>query len=183
MSFKAFLDAAKPIVTFGASTNAASRYEIRDVVGKLGDELDRALSLTDSYLVGAKFSKDDNELSRYLADVDGKLMGSFREHHICAGLYHLADKFEQLFDLTKFAVSITGFQEMPKLIRELKNGEKVVLDDLGDIADKLRDYSAQLYANSMTRVQVLAAVEYHREEIGRYRRSVKAQRRKVMSSL
>jgi hypothetical protein len=139
--------------------------------------------LTDSYLVGAKFSKDDNELSRYLADVDGKLMGSFLEHHICAGLYHLADKFEQLFDPTKFAVSITGFREIPELISELKIGEKVVLDDLVDIADKLREYSAALYANRMTRVQVLDAVEYHRVEIVRYRRSVRAQRRNVLSRL
>ncbi len=77
MSFKAFMEAVKPIITVGASANAAARQEIRDVVGKLGDELERALSLTDSYLVGAKFSIDDNELSRYLADVDGKLMNSY----------------------------------------------------------------------------------------------------------
>ena len=98
MSFKVFLESAKSIITLGASTNATARQEIRDVVGNLGDELDRALSLTDSYLVGAKFSIDDNELAKYLADVDGKLMGSYFEHHICAGLYHLADKFEQVFD-------------------------------------------------------------------------------------
>jgi len=151
MSFKAFIDAAKSIITVGASTNAAARQEIRDVVGKLGDELDRALSITDSYLVGAKFSIDDNELSRYLADVDGKLMNSYYEHHICAGLYHLADKFEQVFDPTRFSVSISNYNEIPQLVSELKNREQVVLDDLTDLANKLRDYSLELNSGSTSR--------------------------------
>jgi hypothetical protein len=183
MSFKGFIEAAKAIVTIGASANAASRQEIRDVLGKLGDELERALSLTDSYLVGAKFSVDDSELARYLADVDGKLMNSYHEHHICAGLYHLADKFEQVFDPTKFAVSISSFTQIPKLIRELKDGEQVVLDDLGDIADKLREYSTELHAGRMMRQQVLDSVEYHREEIARYRRKLKAKQREVLAKL
>lgn len=183
MTIQAFLNAAKSIVTLGASTNAASRQEIRDVVGKLGDELDRALSLTDSYLIGAKYSINDSELSRYLANVDGKLMGSYYEHHICAGLYHLADKFEQLFDPTRFSVSIAAFHDVPKLINELRNGEQVVLDDLRNIADKLREYSTDLYANRMTRSQALDAVEYHREEVARYRRAIKVKRREVLAKL
>ena len=183
MSFKAFIDAAKSIITVGASTNAAARQEIRDVVGKLGDELDRALSITDSYLVGAKFSVDDKELSRYLADVDGKLMNSYYEHHICAGLYHLADKFEQVFDPTRFSVSISNYNEIPRLVSELKNGEQVVLDDLTDIANKLRDYSQELNSGSISREQVLNAVEYHREEVNRYRKKVKSQRRTLLSKL
>ena len=183
MSFKAFIDAAKSIITVGASTNAAARQEIRDVVGKLGDELDRALSITDSYLVGAKFSIDDNELSRYLADVDGKLMNSYYEHHICAGLYHLADKFEQVFDPTRFSVSISNYNEIPQLVSELKNREQVVLDDLTDLANKLRDYSLELNSGSTSRDQVLSAVEYHREEVNRYRKKVKSQRRTLLSKL
>ncbi|MNB84854.1 hypothetical protein D3C81_1142320 [compost metagenome] len=183
MSFKVFLEATKSIITLGASTNATARQEIRDVVGKLGDELDRALSLTDSYLVGAKFSIDNNELSKYLADVDGKLMSSYYEHHICAGLYHLADKFAQVFDPTRFSVSLSNYSEIPQLVGELKNGEQVVLDDLRDIADKLRDYSSQLYSSKMTREQVLAAVEYHREEISRYRQSIKNKKRTLLNKL
>ena len=105
----AFFNAAKSIVSLGASTNASCRQDIREIVGKLSDELDRALSLADSYLVGAQFSKDNAELSRYLASVDGTLMTSFNEHHICAGLYQLADKFGQVFDPTRFSVSITNW--------------------------------------------------------------------------
>lgn len=183
MSFKIFLEAAKSIITLGASTNATARQEIRDVVGKLCDELDRALYITDSYLVGAKFSINDNELAKYLADVDRKLMDSYFEHHICAGLYHLADKFSQVFDPTRFSVSLSNYSEIPKLVRELKNGEQVVLDDLHDIADKLRDYSSQLHASNMTREQVLSAIEYHREEISRYRKSVKTKTRTILNKL
>lgn len=183
MSFKAFIDAAKAIISVGASANASARQDIRDVVGKLGDELDRALSLTDSYMVGAKFSYDDNELARYLADVDGKLMGSYHEHHICAGLYHLADRFDQIFDPTRFSVSLSSYNEIPRLIDELKNGEQVVLDDLTDIAGELRDYSSQLVSGAMDREKVLSAVEYHREEIDRYRKKIRQKRRELLSKL
>lgn len=183
MSFKAFIDAARSIISLGAETNAAARQEIREVVGKLGDELDRALSLTDSYLVGAKFSIDDAELSRYLADVDGKLRGSYREHHICAGLCQLADKFEQIFDPARFSVSLQNYTEIPQLISELQNGEQVVLDDLDEMVNTLRDYSSQLYSGLMVRAQVLQAVEYHREEIGRYRKQIKQKRRSLLSKL
>jgi hypothetical protein len=183
MSFKAFIDAAKAIISAGANANASARQDIREVVGKLGDELDRALSLTDSYLVGAKFSYDDNELASYLADVDGKLMGSYHEHHICAGLYQLADRFEQVFDPARFSVSIESYNEIPRLVDELKNGEQVVLDDLTDIASELRTYSSRLLSGMMDRDQVLGAVEYHREEIDRYRKKIRQKRRELLSKL
>lgn len=183
MSFKAFIDAAKSIVKIGHSTNAAARQEIINVVGELGDELDRAFSITDSYLVGAKFSIDDAELSRYLADVDGKLMGSYYEHHICAGLYHLADKFQQAFDPAKFSVSISGFREIPTLINELKDGEQVILDDMQDIANKLRNYSSDLMSGAMTREQVLRAIEYHRGEVDQYRKKVRSKKRTLLQKI
>ena len=183
MSFQAFIKAAKSIITIGSTANASSRQEIIDVVGKLSDELDRALSITDSYLVGAKYSIDDNELSRYLADVDGTLMRSYHEHHICAALYHLADKFNQIFDPTRFAVDISNFNEIPRLIGELQNGEQVILDDLQDISVNLRNYSNELFSGSIDREAVLKAIEYHREEINRYRKQIKKKRRELLSKI
>ncbi|MDO6712971.1 hypothetical protein Q4567_19710 [Aliiglaciecola sp. 2_MG-2023] len=183
MSFQAFIKAAKSIITIGSSANATSRQEIIDVVGSLSDELDRALSLTDSYLIGAKFSVDDNELARYLADVDGTLMRSYHEHHVCAALYHLADKFDQIFDPTRFSVDITSYKEIPRLIDELKNGEQVVLDDLQEIAIKLRDYSNELHSGSTSRDDILKAIEYHRKEIETYRKQIKAKRRNLLSKI
>lgn len=183
MSFKVFIEAVKSIITVGASANACARQEIRDITGELADELDRALSLADSYLIGAKFSVDDHELSRYLADVDSKLMGSFHEHHICAGLYQLADKFEQIFDPTRFAVSFQNYQEIPQLVNELKNGEQVVLDDLQEMAYHLRDYSDKLDGGRMNKDEILKSIEYHRSEIKKHRSQIKAKRRELMQKL
>lgn len=110
-------------------------------------------------------------------------MGSYFEHHICAGLYHLADKFEQVFDPTRFSVSLSNHSEVRKLVSELKKGEQVILDDLQEVAGKLRDYSSQLHSLQMTRKQVLSAVEYHREEVSRYRRSIKNKKRELLNKL
>ena len=49
-TLSAFLAAGKTVLSLGASTNAAGRQEIRDVVGKLADELDRALALLSHFL-------------------------------------------------------------------------------------------------------------------------------------
>ena len=110
-------------------------------------------------------------------------MRSYSEHHICAALYSLADKFEQVFDPTKFSVSISSFKEIPRLVDELKNGEQVVLDDLQDIAYKLRDYSTELNSGTSDRESVLKAVEYHREELKRYRSQLKSTRREILKKL
>ena len=183
MSFTTFVKAAKTVITLGASLNAQARQEIRTVVGELGDEFDRALMLTDSFLVGAKFSRDDPELARYLADVDNKLRSSYHEHHLCAGLYQLADKFEQLFDPTRFSVDWHHSDELRQLISELKNGEQVVIDDLGDIAAQLRDLSAQLHDGQLQRDQVLAHVEAFRSDVARFRRTIKDKRRAILRTM
>ena len=183
-----FFDAIKPLVTLGASTNASCRQEIREVVGNLSDELDRALSLADSYLAGAQYSKDDAELSRYLSDVDKALMNSFLEHHICAGLYNLADKFNQVFDPTRFSVSLQHYREIPDLITQLKQGERAVLDDLDDITKQLRDYGGRLSLASQMNAtnikkDIFNAIKYHRDKLGNYRKQIKRLRRKLIDSL
>ncbi|MEF1251111.1 hypothetical protein [Vibrio owensii] len=183
MSFQTFIKSTKAIISLGASTNASCRKEIIDVVGKLSEELVRALDLADSYLVGAKFSIDDNELARYLADIDGTLMNSFKEHHICAGLYHLADKFEQVFDPMRFSVSLSNYQELPDLINELKNGDQVIIDDLQDLSHELRNYSNDIKSLASSRDDVLNAVEYHRVQLSKYRNQVKTQSRNIIKKL
>ena len=143
-TLKAFFEAGKTILSFGSSANASSREEIRTVVGQLSDELDRALLLADSYLVGVQYSRDDNDLVQYLQSVNGKLMGSFHEHHICAGLYQLADRFGQLFDPTRFSASMANYSEIPRLIDHLKNGERAVLDELDDVVQNLQQQAMLL---------------------------------------
>lgn len=184
----AFLDASKAVLTLGVSTNASCRQEIRDVVGKLSDELDRALSIADSYLVGVQFSKDDQELEAYLTSVDSKLMNSFLEHHICAGLYHLADEFKQVFNPKKFTVSLDSFTQIPALIQLLKDGERAVLDDLDEMRIGLRDLALALKgATGQTKKdekqRVAQAVDYYRHQIATHRKQIKSQRRKVIDNL
>ena len=187
-TLKAFFDATKAIVLLGAKTNAACRQEMRDVIGRLADELDRALMLADSYLVGTRFSKDDKELIQYLEGANRKLTGTFLEHHICAGLYHLADKFKQVFDPTRFSVSISSYREVPELIAHLRNGERAVLDDLDEIAQELADYSYKLAAAGPQgaepiKTALFDAVEYHRLELAKRRKKIKSLRRRVIDAL
>lgn len=186
-TLKAFFDAGKSIVTLGAKTNASCRQEIRNVVGSLSDELDRALRLADSYLVGAQFSKDDNELSIYLLDVDRKLMHSFLEHHICAGLYHLADRFGQVFDPVKFSVTISNYHEIPALISHLKSGERAVLDDLDEMAQQLRNEGDRLRNNpgqaDEIKRDIFNLIDYQRHVLEAHRKKIKNLRRKVIDSL
>lgn len=183
MSFKTFIDLAKSIIEIGAKANASARADIRNAVGELGDELDRALSIADSYLIGAKFSEDDHKLARHLACIDGTLMNSYHEHQICVALDHMADRFKQTFDPAKFSVSLSRFNEIQKLIEELKNRERVVLDDLSEITDQLRDISSQLLDGDISRKEVLESVERHRNTIGDYRKEIKNKRRELLDNL
>lgn len=187
-TLKAFFDAGKTILSLGASTNAASRQEIRDVVGQLADELDRALILADSYLIGVRYSKDDQELVQYLQNASGKLMNSFYEHHICAGLYHLADKFNQIFDPTRFSISIGSYHEIPELINHLKNGERAVLDDLDEVVRQLQNQAYILSTappaqSDAIKLNIFNAVQYHRHEIEKHRKKIRALRRRVVDTL
>lgn len=187
-TIKAFFDAAKAVVSLGASTNAACRQDIRDVVGQLADELDRALVLTDSYLTGARFSKDDQELILYLQSANSKLMSNLYENHVCAGLYHLADKFEQVFQPTRFSVSLQSRSEIPELIRHLKNGERAVLDDLDEMIQQLQAYSYKLQAvapldTKTVKDEITQAIEYHRVEVAKHRSKLKALRRRTIDAL
>ena len=61
--------------------------------------------------MGVQYSRDDQDLVQYLQSVNGKLMGSFQEHHVCAGLYQLADKFAQVFDPARFSVAMKSYSE------------------------------------------------------------------------
>ncbi len=187
-TLKAFFEAAKTILTYGAKANATSREEIRAVVGQLSDELDRALMLADSYLIGVQYSRDDHELAQYLQAVNGKLMGSFHEHHVCAGLYQLADKFDQMFDPTRFAISVENYSEIPKLIGHLKNGERAVLDELEEITQTMQSLALQLSNSAPGKLEAIKSeisnsVLQSRRTIEKHRKKIKMVRRKIIDSM
>ena len=123
-----------------------------------------------------------------MSNVDKTLMSTFLEHHICAGLYKLADRFKQVFDPARFSVSLQNYREIPELVSQLQNGERAVLDDLDDMAQQLRDYGVRLNgASQIDAIQVkkdiFNAIEYHRHKLGEYRKQIKRLRRKVIDSL
>lgn len=187
-TLKAFFEAGKTILSMGSSANASSREEIRNVIGQLSDELDRALMLADSYLMGVQYSRDDQDLVQYLQSVNGKLMGSFQEHHVCAGLYQLADKFAQVFDSTRFSVAISNYNEIPILVNHLKSGERAVLDELDDITQALQAQAILLKKATPADVDAIKlnisnTVSQSRSAIEKHRKQIKAMRRKIIDSM
>ena len=187
-TLKVFFDAATSILSLGASTNAACRREIRDVTGKLADELDRALSLADSYLAGVRDPRDDAALVGYLRDAGGALRTLLGENDVCGALYHLADRFAQVFDPTRFSVSVTSHHEIPELIDKLRDGERAVIDDLEEMVGSLRDLAHDLDSAAPedvkpVRNRILAAVQAHRAEVKAQRAQIKAMRRRIVDAL
>ncbi|MDX5297384.1 MAG: hypothetical protein LPK85_00385 [Gammaproteobacteria bacterium] len=188
-TLQAFLDAARSVISFGATINAQGRQAIREVVGQLGDELDRALMLADSCLAGARYCRDDDERIQYLERFRGKLVDSFHEHQICGALYQLADRFEQVFDPLRLSVSIHEYRAIPALIDNLKNGERAVLDELDEIGLVLYTHAQDLAAESdeavrMTRrAEIQATLDQGRAQLAVHRRGLRDQVREVMDRL
>lgn len=187
-TLKAFFDAGKSIVTLGITANAASRQEIRDVSGKLADELDRGLLLADGWLGGARDVHGDAALVQHLRNGKGQLMNSFHENDVCAALYRLADQFGQLFDPTRFAVSIAGYREIPDLVQHLKNGERAVIDDLDDAVRQLDDLAYRLDSAAPAQAEVVRreiadAVLQHRQAVDTHRKNLRQLRRRIVDAL
>lgn len=176
------------ILSIGPKVNATSRKEIIDVVGNLTDELDRALAYGESYLTGVRYSIDDAEMVRYLSDAENKLMRSFMEHHVCAGLYHLADRFTQLFDPVKLGVSLENHGEIVALINMLQNGERSVLDELESLVNDMRDYAEKLHNAAphevdKVKTSIATCVEYYKGKIASKRKMLKHIRRTLTDKL
>jgi hypothetical protein len=183
-----FLSAAKAIVTFGAAANASARADIRNVVGTLADELDRALTLTDAYIVGASFVKRPTDFAKYLADGYPKIMKNMSDYKVCAAIEQLADEFKQIFNVKKIAVSANAIGEIPRLVKELQSGEAAVIDSVGDI---LNDMTARAIAiqKASPRLRVAQIEEAKlmlvdgRTKIDLLRRRVKSTRRQLLAKL
>jgi hypothetical protein len=187
-TINSFFKAVKPVITAGAATNASGRQEIRAVVGELCDQLDRALGLADSYLAGAQYSRDNLELETYLDNIYSKLMSNLNEHHVCAALYELGDKFSQLFDPTRFSVSISSHFEIPDLISHLKNGERSVLDDLDEMTTQLRNLAGRLRIATpdgmdAIKQEIFATIVERRSELAKHRKEIKAKRRLILDKM
>ena len=187
-TLEAFFSAAKAVVTLGSKANAANRQEIRQVVGTLADELDRALLLADSYLAGGAFVRDKAELEDYLIQAYPKIMQDFSEHKVCSALYQLADEFRQVFNAKKLSVSVSSLGEVPALIDCLKDGERAVIDSLDSIMSELSRLAVETGSSSSRQLpalrrEVAAALASGRAEIAALRKRIKSLRRQVTDKL
>jgi len=187
-TLQSFFDASKAIFALGPKTDIAGRAQIRTLVDRLAEELDRALSLADSYLAGLGYAEDDLELTQSLQGGYGKLTSHFRDHHIQAAMRHLADQFHQVFDPAKFTVPLAPHAELPTLIEHLADGERAVLDDLAAADRKMQELAGRLEVGNgkhsvAVRKDLAKSVEFYRHEIAEHRKKLKAVRRRLIDEL
>ncbi len=159
---KALLDA----ITSLPKLNRDNRKKVRDTVLVLQAEIERALTLAMYYLDGVPRIQSQNELIDHLAAAPMKLLDSYNQYKICAGIYGLADEFEEVFSSLPGAIDVKSIQAVKTLVRDLANGERLVLDGLrntmlllADCANELRALNGEAYADKKKIVQDKVALE------------------------
>ena len=181
--------AIKPIITFGASINASGRQRVINVCGELCDALERAIILAESYLQGAKYYKDDKALISYLQQSSHKLMNTYLEHNLCADMYSLTDRFKQVFDPTRYSISIPNSGEIVNLINILRQGERIIIDDFQEMIDAMSDLSQELsQAKTPDDIEkakrdINRAIDYHLTSCKAHRNAIKRIYRKIIDGL
>jgi hypothetical protein len=183
-----FMDAAIGVVKVGPKLDRAQRQEIRDVIGQLADELDRALTLTEAYLAGARNSRDAADMAAYFREAPNKLMQGFNEYKICGGLYALEDRFQRAFDPARLSVSAGNLQQFRRLISSLGYGERMIIDDLDDLMIRLRSLADDIdqaphdeYAG--VRDQVLAVLRLEEVKLRNKKKEIKSSTREAFRQL
>ena len=124
--------------------NRENRKEIREVVLSVQTEMERAIELAILYIDGTKRIVPDQELIDHLRSASSNLMRSYDEFKICAGLYGLADRFDEVFSSIKGAINISQIKTVEGLIRDLANGESLVIDGLRDSTGRMYTYGSDL---------------------------------------
>lgn len=132
------------LVTTLPSMNRESRKEIREVILELESELERSINLAVIYLEGTYRIKPEIELIDHLANAPSRLMDTFNQFKICAGIYGLSDKFNQIFDPTRLAVNAGKSQKIANLLQNLMSGERMIIDILRDTTEFLADSANDL---------------------------------------
>ncbi|MGJ8678091.1 MAG: hypothetical protein ACSHX0_11280 [Akkermansiaceae bacterium] len=176
------------IVRIGGKLNNDQRKEIRDLVGELGDELDRAIRLAQFYLEGGKGIRDSLEMSDYLVSGSHKLMGSYHEYKICAGLYALHDRFDQIFDPVKLAISVGSIQKIHDLINDLSHGERMVIDDLDSMFLSLKELANDLQNAAPDEEEgiknsIKVALKIEHQSLEEHRKRIKMTMREVFDNM
>jgi hypothetical protein len=150
--------------------------------------MERAVELAILYIDGTKRIVPDQELIDHLKGASPNLMSSYNEFKICAGLYGLADRFDEVFCTMKAAINVGQIKAVEDLIRELANGESLVIEGLREITDKMYGYGVELEslsgddfeAKKLEAIQRLGLeVSTMRSQLDVFRRSVKEIRKRM----
>ena len=67
-------------------------------------------------------------MNTYLSESQSKLFESFSEFRVCADLRNLEDRFTQVFNATRAAVSLGSVNEVHTLIGHLEDHERLIFD-------------------------------------------------------
>lgn len=138
------VDTLSDLVVTLPKTNHENRKEIREVVLSVQTEMERAIELAILYIDGTRRISSEQELILHLQGASGSLMNSYNEFKICAGLYGLADRFDEVFSSIKGAINSGQLKTVETLIRDLANGERLVVDGLRGITEKMYNYGGEL---------------------------------------
>jgi hypothetical protein len=106
------IDALSDFAVKFPQKNRENRKEIRKVVLSVQTEMERAVELAILYIDGTKRIVPDQELIDHLKGASSNFMNSYNEFKICAGLYGLADRFDEVFCTIKGAINIGQIKEV-----------------------------------------------------------------------
>jgi len=124
--------------------NRENRKLIRETILLLQAELERALTMAMYYLDGAARIKGKPELIEHLSMAPQKLLESYNQYKICAGIYGLADEFNEVFTSLPGAIDIQSIESVKSLITSLAGGENMVVDGLRNTTLLLADCANEL---------------------------------------
>lgn len=140
-----FLSAAKDIVSLGPKLNSSERARIREVVLKLGQELDRGTKLMSLYLQGVSNVNDMGHLQDFLQNSYSRMLDLCNECLVCKGLYDLMDEFQQAFHPVSYSTAIGNSKSIEELLGYLCFRERAIVDEISDSITNLVNmgYSAK----------------------------------------
>lgn len=176
------IDVLSDLVVILPKKNRENRKEIREVVLSVQTEMERAIELAILYIDGTKRIIPKQELIVHLQGASSNLMSSYNEFKICAGLYGLADRFDEVFSSIKSAINVGQIKAVEDLIRDLANGESLVINGLRVITEKMYTYGNDLSNLSdddfeSKKLQVIQRLDLEvqsmRSQLNMFRKSVK----------
>ena len=181
-------DLISDLLSLGSKVPREGRQDIRDAVGELADELERAINLAIAYVVKAKAIRDKPKLVDHLRNARPELLRECKEYDICKGLYGLEDRFRRTFDPVRHTVEIGELNSIISLISDLRVGERSVIDDLHDMIRSLEGFADNIERSMphelpgmLERLEV--NLDHEQQSLEQKRQDVKRMLRRVIDEM